>query len=960
MDSNEGDSRAALYEQFARPELARLLAALRLDVAYTRGQGDTLAFDDGRGEETVLDLLGGYGACLFGHNHPEIVAVARTMLDSLTPVHAQASLRTGAGELARALSDQVRAWAGEECVTTLTNSGAEAIEAAIKMAQLERATRFSKLADSVARRCHQIRRRVQEGTCRIPDRFYRRLAAVCETPAIRGLDEALFHWNRVVRDRIGRPPVFLALEGAFHGKTCGAVQLTHNEEYRAPFTGLGFPVVFLPSGDQTALTRAVEQHRFDYPELEIDPANVLTVSMRRSCNVAAMFVEPVQGEGGIRVLDRQYARAIRDHSDRVGFPIVADEIQCGLGRTGSFLASQEVGLAAHYWTFSKSLGGGLAKIGALTLVRSRQVADFSLLHSSTFAEDEPSCRIALKALEIATRDRSALARGCRDKGRFLLERLKEVKERHPTVIREVRGLGLMVGFQLDRHAGAGSGLIASLAGQGLLGHLVAGWFLHEERIRVGRTLSDPNTIRLEPSAFVTQADLERFLQALDRLCEVLEKANMYELVKFMVGLETTGSRAPVADFSQTRPPTPIPRFARRVGFLCHYIAAEHMVLREPSLAAMTPEKLEEFARTACRVLDPILYDQFLVRSDTGDLTSIAIIGYSFTSRTVSESLIDHDVEWLQEKIEAGVRLAREIGCTVVGFGGYTSIVTNNCRNVREGGIALTTGNSLTTAFGIEATVGECDRVGIDLGSARLAALGAAGNICSTYAAILAETVPEVVLIGRPGTEDRLRHVGAEIYFEAYKALKAAPDACHRGVAAAARTTRTMLRALASVKGVARIGEWIFDGLAEELGGDRFVRIATDLSALADANVIVAASNTAEPLIFPRHLGRGPIVICDIAVPANVSPEVVRARSDVHVIQGGIVQLPQGQGLVIPGVPLENGQVFACMAETMLLGLTGIGQDFSCGNISKIQVKRIAELARIHGFTLARVKVEPSM
>src|SRR5207302_9543712 len=126
-----------------------------------------------------------------------------------------------------------------------------------------------------------------------------------------------------------------------------------------------------------------------------------------------------------------------------GIPLVVDEIQSGMGRTGAFLASQALGLKPDYLCLSKSLGGGLAKIGALLIKRDRFVEEFSVKHTSTFAEDDRSCLLALKALEIL--DRDDLPARCAARGRHLLQKLEELRARFPDQIKDVRGKGLMVG-----------------------------------------------------------------------------------------------------------------------------------------------------------------------------------------------------------------------------------------------------------------------------------------------------------------------------------------------------------------------------------------------------------------------------------------------------------------------------------------------------------------------------------
>ncbi|HEY6560131.1 MAG TPA: aminotransferase class III-fold pyridoxal phosphate-dependent enzyme [Polyangiaceae bacterium] len=126
------DEREA-FGRYARPRVAELLAAIGLDVVYHRGAGDYLYYRDEQGRDVrVLDMLGGYGASLFGHNHPELVARLREALDCERPFNAQASVRGHAGVLARRLSKLVSASTGRAYVTTFASTEAEAVEAALR------------------------------------------------------------------------------------------------------------------------------------------------------------------------------------------------------------------------------------------------------------------------------------------------------------------------------------------------------------------------------------------------------------------------------------------------------------------------------------------------------------------------------------------------------------------------------------------------------------------------------------------------------------------------------------------------------------------------------------------------------------------------------------------------------------------------------------------------------------
>src|SRR5262249_35419377 len=154
--------------------------------------------------------------------------------------------------------------------------------------------------------------------------------------------------------------------------------------------------------------------------------------------------EPILGEGGVWPIQEAFAqRAARLCTER-GVPLIADECQTGLGRTGTFLASSALGLHPDYVVLSKALGGGLAKISALLIEKKRYRDEFDLKHTSTYADDDFSCSIALKTLQLINEE---LVSACREKGAEMLLGLRRLAAQYPSVIADVRGKGLMLALE---------------------------------------------------------------------------------------------------------------------------------------------------------------------------------------------------------------------------------------------------------------------------------------------------------------------------------------------------------------------------------------------------------------------------------------------------------------------------------------------------------------------------------
>ncbi|MDP6408369.1 MAG: aminotransferase class III-fold pyridoxal phosphate-dependent enzyme [Planctomycetota bacterium] len=987
-------SHSARYTEHCRPSIGKRLHAMRMDKVYHCGQGASLFYrgEDGR-EVEVCDFVGGFGAALFGHNHPELVARAQRTLAEGLPFNSQGSARPEAAKVGARLGEMLARRTGRRYLTTLANSGAEAVEGAIKHAILVWNNRLRALVRDLRADGVRISRRRDLARVAVGGRL-REVVGAPQLPAelsehpptavlelrtlvhrpeadddARGgaLAEALERLDAVNRgtlEGLGKP-VFLALERAFHGKTSGAVQLTHSDEYREPFVGFGIEAAFVPCGDVAALHEAVAGRTSTLYRPVVRAGaegDELSVEEIPLVHIAGFFVEPIQGEGGIHVVPKAYLERCREEATAGGFPLVFDEIQTGMGRTGTFLFSEQQGVVADYYLLSKSLGGGMAKVSALLMDAAQYDERFGRIHTSTFAEDCHSAALAVTALNLLERDDEVYA-SCQRIGASLIERLEAIRSEFPGVIEQVRGRGLMIGLELCSQTESSCTTLRALGQQHLFGYVVAGYLLHEHRLRVFPTLSNSDTLRLEPSYRITEDDCDRLAEGIRRLCEAIEKQNTHELLKFIAGLESPDDPQGIADRRRPAPPPPPPRAARRVAFLGHFIHPRDLIDFDPGLEGFSEEQLGSLLDRFKDLVDPFLMPAIPIRSASGALVDFQLIALFESSATIGAHMRARNRHFLDDKIDIAVELAKSTGCQVMGYGGFTSIITNNCLDVKNTGpLALTSGNSLTVAMGFEALVRTAEEEGIEFAAGSAAVIGALGNIGSVYGELLARRVPRLLLVGRPAHRRRLRAVAARIYETALDTLRAS-DAAERtalgGIAGALWRSETVGGLLNGSEQVEDVGPWLFAELERTLGREAPVRVSGDLSDLTDANLIVSTTNDPAPILFPSMLGEGPVVICDISVPTDTDPSVRTERPDVTVILGGVVRLPCNEDFRIPGVSVATGETYACVSESMLMGLEGIDEHYSFGSISIERVEAIMEVAESHGFALGRIKDAPS-
>ena len=256
-------------------------------------------------------------------------------------------------------------------------------------------------------------------------------------------------------------------------------------------------------------------------------AQALEALLKREKSVGVLILETVQGGAGIIGAPVTYWQAVRKLCDEYKVVWVADEVQCGVGRTGRFFAFEHANVVPDIVTLAKSLGGGKAAIGAMIARRPIYMEAYgtpktALIHGpATFGGiGETSCT-AIEALNVLYDD--GLIENSAVQGQYLLQRLRNIQAKHPKLLREVRGYGLMIGIEftdLSETLPMGIKKMVSVLDEKLKGSLcgfVGSLLLKEYDILVAFTEYNRNVIRLEPPLIVTRAQIDAFCDALDEL-----------------------------------------------------------------------------------------------------------------------------------------------------------------------------------------------------------------------------------------------------------------------------------------------------------------------------------------------------------------------------------------------------------------------------------------------------------
>jgi acetylornithine aminotransferase/acetylornithine/N-succinyldiaminopimelate aminotransferase len=262
---------------------------------------------------------------------------------------------------------------------------------------------------------------------------------------------------------------FVAFSQSFHGRTMGSLSVTWDEHYRAPFQPLIQNVTFADSGDPGSLERLVDE------------------------STAAIIVEPIQGEGGVRPISDSLIAAINAATRRTRALLIADEVQSGSGRTGEFIASRSRGLRPDLMALGKALGAGVP-IGAAMVSADIAAAVSAGDHGTTYGGNLLACRAALVFLDALD---GGLLSHIQRVSTHLFAGLRALQKRHSKLVTEVRGAGLIAGLQLDTDA---QPIVTGALERGLL---------------VNRTAS--TVVRLLPAYVVTERDVDEALSILDEV-----------------------------------------------------------------------------------------------------------------------------------------------------------------------------------------------------------------------------------------------------------------------------------------------------------------------------------------------------------------------------------------------------------------------------------------------------------
>jgi putrescine aminotransferase len=273
-----------------------------------------------------------------------------------------------------------------------------------------------------------------------------------------------------------RRPRFVAARGAFHGKSIGSLSASGRDVFKKPFEPLVSGFTHVEFGDAAAVAEAVDG------------------------DTAGVLIEPIQGEGGVKIPPDEYLPRLREICDRSGALLIADEVQTGFGRTGRMFGVDHAGVVPDIMTFAKALGGGVMPIGAITSTKDvwdKVFGENPLIHTTTFGGNPLACAAAIAAVT-TIRDQALPAKAARSGERFMAG-LAAIRAKYPETIADVRGRGLLIGIEFA-HQDVGEIVIFGMVQRGVI---------------AAYTLNNPKVIRIEPPLIITDDEIDRALSVID-------------------------------------------------------------------------------------------------------------------------------------------------------------------------------------------------------------------------------------------------------------------------------------------------------------------------------------------------------------------------------------------------------------------------------------------------------------
>jgi len=717
---------------------------------------------------------------------------------------------------------------------------------------------------------------------------------------------------KMARVKTGRTRV-IAFDQGFHGKTPGSLQITGNPIYRNYFLETNSRAVFLNSNEPESWLSALTRYHKEQP-------------------CAALVFEVVQGEGGMHALDIAHLKELASKATDLGICVIVDEIQTGFYRAGERFLFQKFDLNPDVVLVAKALGGGLVPIGACISRPGFMPVDFTLYHSSTFANNNLTASVALAFLD---KLESEVAMTVPLMSTALDIVLKDLLSDYPDVFLEVSGLGLMRGIELIPLRDSESLMSNFLWNSGLMGYIAASWLIREQNLVTMPCFSKPSVLRIQPPLTSDESLLDNIRISFSNLAELVREDRSGLL---LLPHKHSPNKKPVAElesekFEKDVTSSPLIISNTNKSSVTKNLKFQFSVhpLDHDNFRKTCPKSLFENDSNYIEEIESSLYmfREFGKRLSSPcyqiepfELGGSTISGQIYSIGWYAKELMSISEDDRKLAIASIGKAAVDYDASVLGLGGFTSIISKGGYSFRNLDMSVTSGSCLTAVTAVQSSIDYATIDGINYGV--IGANGSIGELCwqlLLHEILNKEKSDNIYLLYNPDSPNGRDKLLASLV----KCMEKITKSEYHKNSYIGRFSKEFSRRIRSIQGKAsgnQINKVLQRTCLDYFGRPLLsINAANDKTVLFELDHVLVATNQVGYIQGLESLKKGSIVF-DIGRPASVD-SLHLSLLGIRVFESGLVKHPSDILIARNNlVGLPSGVLLGCLAETMLTTACG--------------------------------------
>ncbi len=724
---------------------------------------------------------------------------------------------------------------------------------------------------------------------------------------------------KLARLKTGKTKV-ISLENSFHGKTYSALSASGSKRYK--IDGIFDPdnYISIAQGDLTTLNRALQ-----------------------TGEIAAFIFEPVLGEGGMIEADPKFIHQTIDLCKQHNVVVIADEIQCGLGRCGSLVYSQRLSYDIDILLLGKGLSGGLVPIGVMLYSKKVYIKTFEKKHSSTFAGGGFASSVALNVLDMLCRDK-VLISSVRHLSECVDDHSQRLKHCYGDKV-EVSGVGLMRAISFANPHCASNYFTLFIHNSGMLSYIICSYLLDKFSILTMPLMSQPCAIRFEPALTTSAIQIDRFFEAIGEVADLINKGRYDILMAHLADIDRAKWQGEVQSISIENSDSPqiepILHGSSDYGdfdfaFFIHVTSEADLVKIFPRSMHQeyTPEQQLRMSKLLIKAgsIDPSPDVVLAFRVNNGVSKRKGLLIFSPLTPKHMMKLSPREKTLL---IDEYFSCAINLGAKVIGLGAYTSVITRAGLDIanRYPDICITTGNSLTAI----STYEQFKSVYRHDPKVMTSVIGGRGSVGRVVTLSVLNDVPRLILVGKSNTSvDSYKEFLSELIFQAndYQGPYRQDSLTAQIKALVARLTNGS--EYSSDEAISIL-------CSNDIASAKPITLSSDVvSCLTISNYVVSCTSEGKPFLDDNNLKEGAVAL-DAGRPFDF---LISKNTKAKVYEAGLVKQPHplsyGDCNMVVAQPGVN---LACFSETIILSLEGAKRNYSIGKtIDRKDVSEIKVMA----------------